>query len=134
MRDDEEMRYIQPGHEESPSESHQGPAREQQVRDQPMSQGSEEPARQQTVPGQPGRAPGSSLEEFRARFDEAQARFIDDPKGAVESARSALESAVDRFMTSIRSDAGEAADTERMRQVMRHYRAIFDQLSQIGRA
>ncbi len=121
MKEQEEMRYIEePPQAGARSEESERPA-------------AERPAGEHPAGDEAGRRPAdSSLDDFRARFDEAQARFIDDPSGAVEAARSALEAAVDRFMASIRHDAGATADTEQMRLAMRRYRALFDQLSRGG--
>ena len=121
MREQEEMRYVEePRPGDASSEMSERPA-------------AERPRPEHSAGDEMGRRPAdSSLDDFRARFDEAQARFIDDPKGAVEAARSALEAAVDRFMALMRHDPGATADTEQMRLAMRRYRALFDQLSRVG--
>ena len=76
---------------------------------------------------------GAGLEEYRARFTDAQTRFIDDPKGAVEEARSVLEEAVDRLMGSPADDSATTDETERMRMTMQRYRSLFDRLVETGR-
>lgn len=73
---------------------------------------------------------------YRTRFAEAQARFIDDPKSALDEARSVVEEAIDKYMDSLRMDAGAggSGDTEQMRRAMQRYRDLFDRLAGGSRA
>lgn len=67
---------------------------------------------------------------YRTRFAEAQSRFIDNPQSALEEARSVVEEAIDKYMDSLRMDAGAGnGDTEQMRRAMQRYRDLFDRLA-----
>jgi hypothetical protein len=68
--------------------------------------------------------------DYRTRFADAQSRFIDDPKSALDDARSVVEEAIDKYMDSLRMDAGAGSgDTEQMRRAMQRYRDLFDRIA-----
>lgn len=96
--------------------------------------------------GDPGRRqhPGnghtqadSGSAQLREQWREVQTQFVDDPKDAVTRADAlvadALQQLTDRCSRrreelESRWARGEAADTEEMRQALRGYRELFDQL------
>ncbi|WP_051178527.1 hypothetical protein [Nocardia concava] len=96
--------------------------------------------------GEPGRAqhPGnghtqadSGSAKLREQWREVQTQFVDDPKDAVTRADAlvadALQQLTDRCSRrreelESRWARGDAADTEEMRQALRGYRELFDQL------
>ncbi|MEC3956446.1 hypothetical protein VMT65_25660 [Nocardia sp. CDC153] len=75
--------------------------------------------------------------QLRDQWREVQTRFVDDPKDAVTRAdglvSDALQQLTDRCSRrreelESRWQRGDAADTEEMRQALRGYRELFDQL------
>jgi hypothetical protein len=74
---------------------------------------------------------------FRERWQFVQTRFVDDPHGAVKDADD-LVSEVTQTLTSQFAEqrttlesqwsAGDAPDTEELRQAIRRYRALFERL------
>ncbi|MGW4244724.1 hypothetical protein [Nocardia sp. NPDC004722] len=75
--------------------------------------------------------------QLSEHWREVQIRFVDDPKDAVTRADAlvadALTQLTDRFSRrreelESRWARGDAADTEEMRQALRGYRELFDQL------
>ncbi|MGV9666296.1 hypothetical protein ACWDUL_28400 [Nocardia niigatensis] len=75
---------------------------------------------------------------LREQWRDIQIRFVDDPRDAVTRAdglvAEALEQLSDRCARrreelESRWARGDAADTEEMRQALRGYRDLFDQLS-----
>ncbi|MTE16851.1 hypothetical protein [Nocardia aurantiaca] len=80
----------------------------------------------------------SSRNPLREQWRDIQIRFVDDPKDAVTRAdglvADALEQLTDRCARrreelESRWARGDAADTEEMRQALRGYRELFDQLA-----
>ena len=109
--------------------------------------------RPQPLPATPGLDEPllADAEGFRARWQRAQAGFVDDPREAVGEAADLIEQTVQAMLSEVRQrqqqlrtmseggPAGDAApagdglaargqDTEHLRQMMMHYRALFNQL------
>ena len=68
--------------------------------------------------------------------------FVDDPGGSVRAASGLVEKAIEGLMTSVRQrqdslatswQAGDAAGTEELRNALRGYRGLFDELDQMSR-
>ncbi|MEC3917515.1 hypothetical protein [Nocardia sp. CDC160] len=83
------------------------------------------------------RAEQFDVGQLRDQWREVQTRFVDDPKDAVTRAdglvSDALQQLTDRCSRrreelESRWQRGDAADTEEMRQALRGYRELFDQL------
>lgn len=80
--------------------------------------------------------PRHELQGYQSRFDRVQSEFIDDPKRALENAQSLVEEAVQRMMDAInqelrqvREEASGNGDTERLRNAMRRYRGLLEELA-----
>ncbi len=81
---------------------------------------------------------GMGAEQWR----EVKAMFVDDPSGSVRAASGLVEKAVEELMASVRErqeslasswQAGDAAGTEELRNALRGYRGLFDELDQMSR-
>ena len=75
------------------------------------------------------------MHQFRERLNEIQSQFIDEPREAVKKAERLIEEAVDHMAKSMHehvkrmhSDVEGNADTEKLRLVMRSYRAFIEKL------
>jgi ribosome-binding protein aMBF1 (putative translation factor) len=70
------------------------------------------------------------------RWREIKAMFVDDPGESVKVASGLVEQAIEDLVTSLRQrrdslapwESGDAADTESLRNVLRSYRSLFEQL------
>jgi len=70
------------------------------------------------------------------RWSEIKAMFVDDPGESVRLASGLVERAIENLTTSLRQrqeslaswEQGDAADTEGLRNVLRSYRSLFEQL------
>ncbi|MER6678758.1 hypothetical protein [Streptomyces sp. NPDC000983] len=76
-------------------------------------------------------------EGFRARWHEVQNKFVDDPREAVHTADSLVADVMQQLATTFADhkqeleaqwNRGEQANTEDLRQALRHYRAFFNRL------
>jgi hypothetical protein len=84
---------------------------------------------------------------LRARWRRAQSDFVDDPRAAVTDAAALVEQTAQAIIDAVEqrqrllrqqwqrgqaddqnAPAGDPSDTERLRQTMRRYRALFEQL------
>jgi hypothetical protein len=72
---------------------------------------------------------------FRDRWRDVQLRFVDDPRGAATEAQELAEEAVESLTTMLATRKKELggwrdgeAETERLREVVRHYRDLLDRL------
>lgn len=79
--------------------------------------------------------PTNEVERYREEWRVVQAGFVDDPQAAVRDADRLLEQVVDTFTsrlaerrTELSGDNGDANETEHLRQALRSYRSLFDQL------
>ncbi|TMB77388.1 MAG: hypothetical protein E6J46_09095 [Chloroflexi bacterium] len=75
------------------------------------------------------------MHQFRERLNEIQSQFIDEPREPVKKAERLIEEAVDHMAKSMHehvkrmhSDVEGNADTEKLRLVMRSYRAFIEKL------
>jgi hypothetical protein len=76
-----------------------------------------------------------------AQWSEVKALFVDDPSGSVKVASGLVEKAIEGLMASVRQrqdslaswQVGDAAGTEELRNALRGYRSLFDELDQISR-
>ena len=75
------------------------------------------------------------MHQFRERLNEIQSQFIDEPREAVKKDERLIEEAVDHMAKSMHehvkrmhSDVEGNADTEKLRLVMRSYRAFIEKL------
>jgi hypothetical protein len=116
----------------------------------PRAGGEYEPAARESVAADAGLdepllADGAAL---RARWRRAQSDFVDDPRAAVSDAAALVEQTAQAIIDTVEqrqrllrqqwqrgqadddqtAPAGEPSDTERLRQTMRRYRALFEQL------
>jgi hypothetical protein len=78
------------------------------------------------------------------QWSEIKAMFVDDPGESVKLASGLVEQAIENLVSSLRQrqeslsswESGDASDTEGLRNVLRSYRSLFDQLdgmsSQVG--
>ncbi|QJT06412.1 hypothetical protein G9272_44055 [Streptomyces asoensis] len=76
-------------------------------------------------------------EGFRTRWQEVQDRFVDDPRDAVHTADALVADVMQRLAATFADhkqelegqwNRGEQADTEDLRQALRHYRSFFNRL------
>ncbi|MFM9373027.1 hypothetical protein [Streptomyces sp. Da 82-17] len=76
-------------------------------------------------------------EGFRARWQEVQNGFVDDPRDAVHAADALVSDVMQELAATFAHhkqelegqwNRGEEADTEDLRQALRHYRAFFNRL------
>ncbi|MFF3000375.1 hypothetical protein ACFVTC_38420 [Streptomyces sp. NPDC057950] len=76
-------------------------------------------------------------EAFRARWQEVQSQFVDDPRDAVHTADALVADVMQRLAATFADhkqelegqwNRGEQADTEDLRQALRHYRSFFNRL------
>ncbi|MFJ4653662.1 hypothetical protein ACIP5Y_20545 [Nocardia sp. NPDC088792] len=90
------------------------------------------------IPPADGGAPGAGeLQRLREQWREAQGHFVDDPREAVSQADELVEQALRQLTASYAQrretiengwSHGENTDTEALRQALRGYRDLFDQL------
>ncbi|MFF0205156.1 hypothetical protein [Streptomyces sp. NPDC005017] len=99
---------------------------------------SQDPDRDQEAEDQaPQLLTSEDAESFRTRWTQAQNKFIDDPRDAVQAA-DALVADVMQTLAATFADhkqalegqwnRGEQANTEDLRQALRHYRSFFNRL------
>ena len=70
------------------------------------------------------------------QWSEIKAMFVDDPGESVKLASGLVEQAIENLVSSLRQrqeslsswESGDAPDTEGLRNVLRSYRSLFDQL------
>lgn len=76
-------------------------------------------------------------EGFRTRWEDIQNRFVDDPRDAVHTADALVADVMQQLATTFADhkqelegqwNRGEQADTEDLRQALRHYRSFFNRL------
>ncbi|MFD7436067.1 hypothetical protein [Streptomyces sp. NPDC059861] len=76
-------------------------------------------------------------EGFRTRWQEVQNKFVDDPRDAVHTADALVADVMQRLATTFADhkqelegqwNRGEQANTEDLRQALRHYRSFFNRL------
>lgn len=94
-------------------------------------------------PGAPPGGPATALldedetDRLRHRWLDVQGRFVDDPRGAVEDADRLVEDTIEAIADVFRRQreqledawqAGGQATTEDLRQALRRYRVLFDDL------
>lgn len=80
---------------------------------------------------------GSDPEQLHERWTAIQATFVDDPRGSVTSAADLLTEVISTFVTSVQErETGlrgewdrDDVDTEGLRNALRGYRALLDQLT-----
>ena len=77
------------------------------------------------------------IERFRVEWREIQARFVDDPREAVQGADHLVAEVMQSLATTFNEHKhelegqwqhGSDAETEDLRQALRHYRTFFNQL------
>ena len=77
------------------------------------------------------------VERFRVEWREIQARFVDDPREAVQGADQLVAEVMRSLATTFNEHKhelegqwqhGSDAETEDLRQALRHYRTFFNQL------
>ena len=94
------------------------------------------PQASEELGGTPGGVTGGE------QWSEAKAMFVDDPSGSVQAASGLVEKAIEGLMASLRQhqdslasswQAGDAAGTEELRNALRGYRSLFDELDQLSR-
>ncbi|MGQ4615378.1 hypothetical protein [Nocardia sp. R7R-8] len=83
--------------------------------------------------------PEADLDRLRTKWREVQVTFVDDPRDAVARADELLGATIHQLTTSydqrkreLDERLGDTSDTEGLRQTLRGYRALFDQLLSIG--
>ncbi|MEV8596205.1 hypothetical protein [Streptomyces sp. NPDC052012] len=76
-------------------------------------------------------------EGFRTRWQEVQNQFVDDPREAVHTADALVADVMQKLATTFADhkrelegqwNRGEQANTEDLRQALRHYRSFFNRL------
>jgi hypothetical protein len=76
-------------------------------------------------------------EGFRTRWQEVQSKFVDDPREAVHTADALVADVMQKLATTFADhkqelegqwNRGEQANTEDLRQALRHYRSFFNRL------
>lgn len=76
-------------------------------------------------------------EGFRARWHDVQNKFVDDPREAVHTADALVADVMQQLATTFAAhkqelegqwNRGEQANTEDLRQALRHYRTFFNRL------
>ncbi|MGW6738114.1 hypothetical protein [Streptomyces sp. NPDC055013] len=76
-------------------------------------------------------------EGFRTRWQDVQNKFVDDPREAVHTADALVADVMQQLATTFADhkqelegqwNRGEQANTEDLRQALRHYRAFFNRL------
>ncbi|WP_031487848.1 hypothetical protein [Streptomyces bicolor] len=76
-------------------------------------------------------------ENFRTRWQEVQNKFVDDPREAVHTADALVADVMHKLATTFAAhkqelegqwNRGEQANTEDLRQALRHYRSFFNRL------
>ncbi|MFJ4467102.1 hypothetical protein ACIP2X_06190 [Streptomyces sp. NPDC089424] len=76
-------------------------------------------------------------EGFRTRWQEVQNKFVDDPRDAVHTADALVADVMQQLATTFADhkqelegqwNRGEQANTEDLRQALRHYRSFFNRL------
>ncbi|MDQ0904494.1 hypothetical protein QFZ22_000479 [Streptomyces canus] len=101
------------------------------------------PQRQATDPGAHAEDAAPQLltpedeERFRTRWQEVQNEFLDDPRDAVHTADALVADVMQKLATTFADhkqelegqwNRGEQANTEDLRQALRHYRSFFNRL------
>lgn len=101
-----------------------------------------EPVTEKPVPDRPGEdvAPLLAMDDedrFRARWQSVQSKFVDDPRDAVRDADTLVTEVIQRLAATFADqkkdlegqwNRGEQANTEDLRQALRHYRSFFNRL------
>jgi hypothetical protein len=113
--------------------------------DQPVSSSADELTRAGSVPDSMTAAAtegGTGHTDLGQEWRDIQAAFVDDPAGAVQLAADATNAALGTLVDRLRrqqstlvnggSSAGEQ-DTEQLRRALREYRALCENVDQIGR-
>ncbi|QNS02655.1 hypothetical protein [Streptomyces xanthii] len=76
-------------------------------------------------------------DRFRARWQSVQSKFVDDPREAVRTADTLVAEVMQQLAATFADhkqdlegqwNRGEQADTEDLRQALRHYRSFFNRL------
>lgn len=76
-------------------------------------------------------------EAFRTRWQAVQSKFVDDPRDAVHTADALVADVMQKLATTFADhkqelegqwNRGEQANTEDLRQALRHYRSFFNRL------
>lgn len=76
-------------------------------------------------------------EAFRTRWQDVQSKFVDDPRDAVHTADALVADVMQKLATTFADhkqelegqwNRGEQANTEDLRQALRHYRSFFNRL------
>lgn len=76
-------------------------------------------------------------EGFRTRWEQVQNKFVDDPRDAVHTADALVADVMQKLATTFADhkqelegqwNRGEQANTEDLRQALRHYRSFFNRL------
>ncbi len=91
------------------------------------------PAGQNTMDSETTLFPADDVARYRDEWRAVQAGFVDDPRSAVRDADKLLEQVVDEFTSRLADrrtalSAGDGHETEDLRQALRSYRSLFDQL------
>jgi hypothetical protein len=78
--------------------------------------------------------PANDIERYRDEWRAVQAGFVDDPQAAVRSADKLIEQVVDTVTSRLAErrtelSNGDGQGTEHLRQALRSYRSLFDQLT-----
>lgn len=87
-----------------------------------------------TVDSQADLIDSGDVDRYREDWRTVQTGFVDDPEGAVRDADALVGKLVDTITSRITerraalSANGAGHDTEKLRQAMHHYRAMFHQL------
>jgi hypothetical protein len=97
------------------------------------------------TPDAPAATPDAPAVALDAQqWSEIKAMFVDDPGESVKLASGLVEQAIENLVSSLRQrhdslsswESGDASDTEGLRNVLRSYRSLYDQLdgmsSQVG--
>ncbi|GGS50250.1 hypothetical protein GCM10010156_06210 [Planobispora rosea] len=127
-----------------PGPEHAGPDDRRSAQDPVPGHGAAPPQVPVQEPQRSGRVSlfGQDPEDVRRRWQEVQAGFVDDPRQAVEHAASLLGEVTEAIRTALEAraadlqgrwknggqDAAEGGDTERLRTVLRDYRATLEEL------
>ncbi|WP_249644737.1 hypothetical protein [Nocardia sputi] len=81
----------------------------------------------------------ADFDRLRTQWREVQVTFVDDPGAAVARADDLVNDAIEQMIATYQQRKrelderrGDTADTENLRQVLRGYRAFFDQLLSTG--
>jgi len=78
------------------------------------------------------------IERYRMRWSEIQARFVDDPRASVSEADRLVADVVQQISKKLTEELrtlenqwsqGDRVSTEDLRQVLQHYRSVFNNLA-----